>query len=325
MATLPSAAVSIARPHIAHDYRVARCSAPTALAIGNFDGVHRGHQHLMQRVVDSARRLGGQAVALTFEPHPTRVLAPERAAPLLMGLDRKLELLSTLGLDAVVVQRFDLSLSSQSPAEFVDAVVMGLRAREVYIGADFHFGRNREGNGAVLAELGVARGFTAHVVPPVQEAGATISSSRIRKALADGDIDLAASLLGRPYDLDGLVVAGQRRGRTLGFPTANLATPCEALPRDGVYAVRVQRRDQDDGPWAPAVMNLGQRPTVQAGRSIEAHLLDADVDLYGQTLRVRFVKRLRDERRFDSLDALRAQIATDSEAARAALAETLKP
>ena len=303
----------------AHDFRAARRGAPTALAIGNFDGVHRGHRHLIDRVKDAARALGGESVALTFDPHPTRVLAPDRASPLVVGLDRKLELLAETGVDATVVQRFDLSFASQSPLEFAEHVVLGLRAREVFVGEDFHFGRNREGNGATLVALGAQLGFRAHVVTPLEEGGIPVSSSRVRRALAEGDLGLAKLLLGRDYDLDGLVITGHRRGRTLGFPTANLATECEALPRDGVYAVRVSVLGPDGPKGHPAVMNLGSRPTFRAGRSLEAHLLDADVDLYGRTLRVSFAARLRDERRFDGVDALRAQIAADVAAARAAL------
>ena len=303
----------------AHDFRAARRGAPTALAIGNFDGVHRGHRHLIDRVKDAARALGGESVALTFDPHPTRVLAPDRASPLVVGLDRKLELLAETGVDATVVQRFDLSFASQSPLEFAEHVVLGLRAREVFVGEDFRFGRNREGNGATLVALGAQLGFRAHVVTPLEEGAIPVSSSRVRRALADGDLGLAKLLLGRDYDLDGLVITGHRRGRTLGFPTANLATECEALPRDGVYAVRASVLGLDGPKDHPAVMNLGSRPTFRAGRSLEAHLLDADVDLYGRTLRVTFAARLRDERRFDGIDALRAQITADVAAARAAL------
>lgn len=304
---------------IAHDFRSARRSAPTALAIGNFDGVHLGHRHLLDRVQAAARAFDGESVALTFDPHPTRVLAPDRASPLVLGLDRKLELLRGTGVDAAVVQRFDLSFASQSPLEFAEQVVFGLRAREVFVGEDFHFGRNREGNGATLVALGAQLGFRAHVVSPLEVGAVPVSSSRVRRALAEADLALAKSLLGRDYDIDGLVIAGHRRGRTLGFPTANLATECEALPKDGVYAVRVTALGADGLVDHPAVMNLGSRPTFRAGRSLEAHLLDADVDLYGRTLRVTFAARLRDERRFDGIEALKAQIAADVRAARVAL------
>ncbi len=304
---------------VAHDYRSARRGAPTALAIGNFDGVHRGHRHLLDRVIAAARSFGGDAVALTFDPHPTRVLAPDRASPLVVGLDRKLELLRTSGIDGVVVQRFDLSFASQSPEEFASRVVQGLRAREVFVGEDFRFGRNREGTGATLAEFGASLGFAAQVVPALLDDGVPVSSSRVRATLAAGDLATTAALLGRSYDLDGLVVAGHRRGRTLGFPTANLATESEALPKDGVYAVRVSTLGSHELASHDAVLNVGTRPTFRAGRSCEAHVLDFNGDLYGRTVRVTFVARLRDERRFDGLDALKAQIAADVTAAREAL------
>lgn len=307
--------------HVAHDYRLAGLTAPVALAVGNFDGVHRGHRHLFERVVAAARAFGGAALALTFDPHPTRVLAPARAAPLLTSLDRRLELMADAGLDAVIVQRFDTAVSSQPAREFVEQVVLGLRAREVFIGHDFHFGRNREGTAELLRALGAELGFVAHRVDPVTDGDDPISSTRARRALADGDLPLARRLLGRDFDLDGLVVRGDQRGRSLGFPTANLATPVEALPKDGVYAARVRVAHDPAGAAHDAVLNLGVRPTVRAGRSLEAHLLDVDRDLYGRTLRVTFVARLRDERRFDGLDALRAQIARDVEGARAALRE----
>ncbi len=310
---------------IAHDHRVARRGRPTAIAIGNFDGLHRAHRALLGNALAAARAFQGDAVALTFEPHPTRVLAPERASPLLVGLDRKLELLATTGIDAAVVQRFDLSFASQSPEEFVERVVLGLRAREVFVGHDFHFGRNREGTAARLKALGVQLGYTAHILEAVTDDGVPISSSGVRRALAAGDLPLAGRLLGRPFDLDGLVVRGFQRGRTLGFPTANLVTPTEALPADGVYAVRVRILDLVGDATHPGVMNLGVRPTLHAGRALEVHLLDWQGDLYGRTLRVEFVTRLRDERRFDGLDALKTQITLDAEAARAALSADATP
>jgi riboflavin kinase/FMN adenylyltransferase len=305
--------------HVAHDYRLARLTAPAALAIGNFDGVHRGHRHLFERVVASARSFHGASLALTFDPHPTRVLAPARAAPLLTSLDRRLELMAEAGLDAVVVQRFDTAVSSQPAREFVEQVVLGLQARAVFVGHDFHFGRNREGTSELLRALGETLGFVAHRVDPVTDDGAPISSTRTRHALAAGDLPLVRRLLGRDFDLDGLVVRGDRRGRRLGFPTANLTTPVEALPKDGVYAVRVRVAGEATSPLYDGVLNLGLRPTVQAGRSMEVHLLDLDRDLYGRTLRVTFVARLRDERRFEGLDALRAQIARDVAEARSIL------
>jgi riboflavin kinase/FMN adenylyltransferase len=310
---------------IFHDHRVARRSRRTALAVGNFDGVHLGHRHLLATVREAAARIGGDAVALTFEPHPTRVIAPERASAVITGLDRKLELLAAEGLDAAVVLRFDASFAAQSPRDFVASVIAGLGAQEVFVGGDFRFGHDRSGDGAALAAMGAEFDYRAHVVPQVRDAGGeALSSSRVRRCLAEGDLDGAKRLLGRDFDLDGLVVMGDRRGRTLGFPTANLATPCEALPRDGVYAVRA-RVLGGDGVEHPAVMNIGLRPTFRAGRSVEAHLLDGEHALYGRTLRVTFAARVRDERRFDGVEALVAQIRDDVAAARTILQRGTDP
>lgn len=308
---------------IAHDYRVARRLGGTAVAIGNFDGVHRGHREILRQCCFDAGRRGVDPIVLTFEPHPTRILAPDRAPALITGLDRKLELLALGGVSCAVVQVFDRAFSAQSPREFAREVLRGLGAKSVYVGENFRFGKDRAGDGHVLTELGRELGFDAVVVRSVGDGDEVISSSRIRAALADGDLALVERLLGRRFDLDGVVVEGDRRGRTLGFPTANLRTAVEALPRDGVYAARVRvlaERAVDSTPEWPAVVNLGVRPTFAAGRSIEAHLLDGGADLYGKTLRVTFVARVRDEQRFDGVDALRAQIERDVVRARELLA-----
>lgn len=289
------------------------------VTIGNFDGVHRGHREILARALEGARAHGVELVVLTFEPHPTRILAPDRASPLLTGLDRKLELIAEAGAACTVVQVFDRRFSAQSPREFAREVLLGLRAREVYIGANFHFGKDRAGNGAVLTALGAELGFAAVVVQPVTSGGETISSSRVRELLAAGDLDRAADLLGRRFDLDGLVVEGDRRGRLLGFPTANLRTVVEALPRDGVYAVRARVLGAPGEGWMRGVMNIGVRPTFAAGRSIEVHLLDVARELYGTTMRIECVARLRDEMRFDGVEALRAQITRDAAEARTVL------
>ncbi|MFO0557767.1 MAG: bifunctional riboflavin kinase/FAD synthetase [Polyangiales bacterium] len=307
---------------IAHDYRTARCARATAVAIGNFDGVHRGHRALIERALEESAAFGGDAVVLTFEPHPTRVLAPDRSPPRITGADRRLELFASLAVNGVIVQGFDRGFAAMSPELFAREVLLGLRAKVVIVGENFHFGKDRAGDGYALRALGEKLGFRTEVLRPVLDEGdAMISSSKIRAALADGQLDRVHAMLGRTFDFDGRVVLGDQRGRLLGFPTANLRTDVEALPRDGVYAVRASLVDEDDRPGEAmdGVMNIGVRPTFSAGRSIEVHLFDRSLDLYGRLLRVTCVGRLRDERKFDGIEALRAQIAQDVRDARAAL------
>jgi len=294
-----------------------------AVAIGNFDGVHLGHQALVARALELARARGARAGVLTFEPHPVRALRPRLAPPLITSLPRKLELLEACGLDAVVVQPFDLGYAGTSAAGFVERDLCGgLGVREVVVGWDFTAGHERARVDA-LRPLLAARGLTLHVIDPVAQAGLTVSSTKIREFLLEGNVEAATLLLTRPYDLDGRVVPGAGRGRTLGFGTANLATEA-LLPRHGVYAVRARVTGPGhQAGWRPGVCNVGVKPTVEdSGRvGAEVHLLEHDGgDLYGATLRVAFVARLRDERRFPSLDALRAQIADDAERARGLLA-----
>lgn len=291
-----------------------------AVAIGNFDGVHLGHQALVRQALAAARARGARAGVLTFEPHPVRVLRPQLAPPLLTPLPRKLELLAALGLDAAVVQPFNPAYAATAAAGFVERDLGGaLGVRDVVVGWDFTAGHERARVEA-LRPLLAARGIGLHVVEPVAEGGLTVSSTKIREFLLEGKVEAAALLLTRPHDLDGRVVPGAGRGRGLGFGTANLATD-GLLPRNGVYAVRA--RLAGEAAWRPGVCNVGVKPTVDdSGRvGAEVHLLEHDGgDLYGATLRVAFVARLRDERRFPSLEALRAQIADDAERARAVLA-----
>jgi len=299
-----------------------------AVAIGNFDGVHLGHQALLARALGLARARGAPAGVLTFEPHPVRALRPKLAPPLLTSLDRKLELLAGAGLDATVVQPFDLGYAATTAAGFVERdLAAALGVRDVVVGWDFTAGHERARVEA-LRPLLAAAGLALHVVEPVTEGGLTVSSTKIREFLLEGNVEGAALLLTRPYDLDGRVQPGAGRGRGLGFATANLATAA-LLPRNGVYAVRalVGGRPGPLGPEGAArhdgVCNVGVKPTVEASGLItaEAHLFGFDGrDLYGASLRLAFVARLRDERRFPSLDALRAQIADDAERARAVLA-----
>jgi len=289
-----------------------------AVAIGNFDGVHLGHQRLFQLARQLAAARGGKAVALTFDPHPVRVLKPQLAPPLITPLSRKLELFSSCELDAAVVQPFDVEYSRSEALTFVERDLAGyLGAAEVVVGHDFTAGRGRtrvEGLRRLLSTCGI--GLT--VVEPVVSDGIVVSSTKIREFLLEGNMDGASQLLGRPHDVDGIAVRGAGRGRGFGFPTANVQTEA-MLPAHGVYAVRcrVGSNARYDG-----VCNVGTKPTVQQDGQVvvEAHLFDfEDRELYGETIRIAFVERLREEHRFASVDALRAQIADDAARARALL------
>jgi riboflavin kinase/FMN adenylyltransferase len=312
--------------------RVVRGSAALAaplprcvLTAGNFDGVHLGHQRIMQTVTARARALGGTALVYTFDPHPRRVLTPERAPKLLTTLEQKLELLEAQGVDAVVVEPFDLAFAQQDAERFVrDVLHARMRPVEVYVGYDFHYGRDREGSMRTLTELGPHLGFAVTIIPEVKLGDRDVNSTRVRELLEQGEVASAAELLGRTYRVRGTVAKGDQRGRTLGFPTLNLAAENEILPCVGVYACRVQFLDDgapERGRWFGAVANVGRRPTVKVGDpiAVEAHLFDFDADAYGRRIEVAFEARLRGEQRFPSLAALREQIARDSDAARARL------
>jgi len=313
--------------------RVVRGSAELAapftrcvLTAGNFDGVHVGHQRIMQTVTSRAHALGGTSVVYTFDPHPRRVLTPEHAPRLLTTLEQKLELLAELGVDAVVVEPFDHEFARQSAERFVrDVLHARMRPVEVYVGYDFHYGRDREGSMRTLTELGPHLGFAVTIIPEVKLGERDVNSTRVRELLEGGDVAGAAELLGRSYRVRGAVAKGDQRGRTIGFPTLNLAAENEILPCVGVYACRVRFLDAGDpgpGRWFEAVANVGRRPTVKPNDpvAVEAHLFDFTADAYGRRIEVAFAARLRGEQRFPSLDALRAQIARDSDEARARLA-----
>ena len=289
-----------------------------AVTVGNFDGVHRGHQALVREAVAAARAASGTAVALTFDPHPSRVLSPERALASLMTLDQKAEALAELGVDRLAVLPFTREVSEVTPEAFArEVLAVALGARLVVVGSNFRFGRGREGDVGRLETLGRTLGFAVRAVEPVWHAGGPISSSRVREALARGAVASARELLGRSFFVDGLVTRGDGRGRGLGIPTANLQVANETLPRAGVYACRVRLPDGTD---RAAVANLGQRPTFGGeAMTLEAHLLDFEGDLYGARLRVAFVERVREERRFPGADALVAQIQADVAEARRVL------
>jgi riboflavin kinase/FMN adenylyltransferase len=289
-----------------------------AVAIGNFDGVHLGHRRLVAESAALARRRGTRTGVLTFEPHPVQVLRPELAPPLLTTLSRKLELLAGLGVDVTVVQPFDRGYATTPAAEFVARDLVGrLGVADVVVGYDFTAGRERARVDA-LRPLLAAHGVALHVVEPVTSDGLVVSSTKIREFLLEGHVEGAAILLTRPYDVDGTVVRGAGRGRGLGFATANVATDA-LLPANGVYAVRAVL---GAGARYDGVCNVGVKPTVEVNGAVtaEVHLLDFDGrDLYGEPIRVAFVARLRAERRFPSIEALRAQISADAARARDAL------
>lgn len=296
------------------------------VAIGNFDGVHRGHQAVLGDASRDAEARGLIASALTFSPHPAEALG-RAAPPKLTTLARKIELFRRVAPAALpVVERFDRAFSEQTPAEFAERVLaQRLHARVVVVGHNFRFGRGREGDFATLSRLGATLGFETRSQTLLGDALGPWSSTRVREALAKGALDEANAMLGRPHMVSGTVARGDQRGRTIGFPTCNLESVEEALPAFGVYAVLVDR--EEDGrarALARGVANIGVRPTVKAGApapSVEVHLFDLDADLYGARLRVHLIERLRPEQKFTGIDALKAQIARDAEEARSRLAE----
>ncbi len=300
--------------HFPEDSRPPRWQHPV-LALGNFDGLHRGHMKIIERVRRVADERGGTSVVMTFDPHPPRIVRPDKAPPLLMTKAQRLEALERAGVEGVAVVRFTHELSQWDPETFVRSVLVEwLHVAEVWVGANFLFGHDRAGNFSMLRALGARYGFRAEKIDPVRYKDFVVSSTRIRRLIAEGRVDEAGALLGHPYTIEGTVVEGDRRGRQIGFPTANLATANELLPPNGVYATAVRL----DGVIYPAVTNVGVRPTFggESGTVIEAHLLDLDRDLYGRTLQLGFIQRVRDERRFDGVDPLKAQIGADVQKAR---------
>ena len=294
----------------------ARAAQPSVLTIGNFDGVHRGHQTLLARLVETARACNARATVLTFEPHPREYFVPDNPPARLSGLRDKLALLAQHEVDRVYVCRFDARLAAIAPRAFIDDIlVRGLAARHIIVGDDFRFGAGRAGDFALLRAAGMEHGFSVASMPTLEEGAQRVSSSAVRTALAQGNLTLAARLLGRPYCMSGRVVRGQQLGRTLGFPTANLRVRHRHPPLRGVFAVAVEGLH---GTLLPGVANLGSRPTV-SGRTttnLEVHLLDWNGDCYGRHLRVHFLARQRDETRYATLEALTEQIARDVENAR---------
>ena len=280
------------------------------LALGNFDGLHRGHLKIIERVRRGAAEHGGTPMAMTFDPHPSRVVRPDKAPTLLMTKEQRLEALEHAGIKAVAVVRFTTELSQWDPEMFVRTVLVEwLRVSEVWVGANFLFGHDRGGNFSTLRTLGQRYGFRADKIDPVRYKEFVVSSTRVRRLVAEGRMDEAGALLGHQYYIDGVVVEGKRRGRELGFPTANLKTDNDLLPPNGVYATTTTI----DGIVHPSISNIGLRPTFgdTTKTMIEAYVMGFDGDLYGRPVRLGFVQRLRDERKFEDVDALRAQMEAD--------------
>jgi len=295
---------------------------PTGLTIGSFDGVHRGHQALIHQLIEHAHTLDLEAVVLTFDPLP-RQLFGGKPQQLLSSLDERLQYLASLKPDGVIVIPFDQKFASQSAETFAGRLINQLNMKILWIGPDFTLGRDRAGNAARLEELGRERGFEVHTVPPFLLDGNPVHSSRIRKLLLTGDLKTANQLLGRPYALSGTVVHGEKRGHTLGFPTANLEVPEERLvPAKGIYVCRVHLPPQHietlETQSFGAVTNIGTRPTFNHSETtIEAHILDFSKDIYDAPMRLEFLARLREEKRFDSAAALIAQMQEDKARAKA--------
>lgn len=283
----------------------------TVLTLGVFDGLHLGHQKIMETVVERAKATNSVPTAITFDPHPRAVLHPQSAPPLLQTLDQRLANFEVLGIKQAIVIRFSQEFAAQNAETFIREIISErLQAREVYLGAGFEFGKNRGGNIALLKKMSEELGFYADEVEEIRLRGHRISSSRIRGLLAEGKVNLARRMLGRPYGVEGQIVRGDQRGRTIGFPTANLHPHNRVIPKFGVYATA----NLIDGTWRRSITNVGIRPTFAGDKepSIESYIFDFDGDLYGDVLRVRFLHRIRDERKFNGIEELKDQIKKDT-------------
>jgi riboflavin kinase/FMN adenylyltransferase len=281
----------------------------SVVTLGNFDGIHLGHQALIGGVIRDSQKLGVPSVVLTFEPHPVKVLAPAHAPKMILAHKDKMQILQSLGVDIVVVQHFDLSFAKIGAEEFVRRfLVERLRAAKIWVGKDLRFGQGRQGQVDDLIRWGKGFDFSVAVVDPILVNGARVSSSRVRQLIQDGHVNEVVALLGRYHFLSGRVVAGHRRGRDLGFPTANISTRTEMLPLDGIYATIFHLGERD----LPSVSSVGLNPTFGAGaRTVESFILNFDAEIYGAPVRLFFVKRIREEKNFPSVEALVAQMGQD--------------
>ena len=299
---------------IFHGIENANILRPTVLTLGVFDGLHLGHQEIMRTVVERARVASATPTAITFDPHPRAVLHPESAPPLLQTLDQRLANFEVLGIEQAIVIQFTREFAGKPAEDFLrDVLHDRLHAREVYLGKGFAFGKDRGGDIELLRKMSVELGFLADEVHEVTLRSQRISSSKIRRLLSEGRTNLARRMLGRPYGVEGVIIRGNRRGHTIGFPTANLRPHNRVVPKFGVYATATLV----DGTWRRSITNIGVRPTfeTEAEPSIETYIFDFDGDLYGDVLRVRFLHRIRDERKFNGIDELKAQIGRDTQRA----------
>lgn len=292
------------------------------IAIGIFDGIHIGHKRVIKRVLNLPASGRRDKVVVTFDPHPQTVLCPEKASPRIMSLEHRLFILEKMGIDAAIVIRFTDFIAMMSPEEFIRRVINGIGARTVYVGSNFHFGRGKKGDTETFKELGKSFGIDVRIVEPVKKSGRIVSSTWLRKLIAGGNILKAENLLRRPVSVLGTVVSGDRRGKILGVPTANIDPHHEVIPPPGVYAVKVDA----DGELFDGVLNIGFRPTFYGSPKgkrkepqIEAHLIDFKGDLYGRHIEIFFIKRLRREKKFKSDEKLKAQISKDIERAKSFL------
>jgi riboflavin kinase / FMN adenylyltransferase len=299
--------------HDIEDFR--RPESTTVVTMGNFDGIHLGHQALVGNAVAEARQYGTQSVVFTFDPHPLKLLAPERAPQMIVRRQDKLDLLEVFGVDAVIVQKFDRQFASIQAEDFVRRyLIERLNLSKIWFGKDLRFGRSRSGGAEDLIRWGGELGFDVGIVEPILLEGRRISSSRIRQLIGEGRVDEVQPMLGRYHFISGSVVTGHRRGRELGFPTANLATTNEVVPRDGIYATIMEVKNRH---WL-SVSSVGYNPTFGEGvRTIEAFILDFAQDIYGESVKLSFVQRIRDDRKFAKAEQLVTQIHQDVKAARA--------
>ncbi|MCS6874361.1 MAG: bifunctional riboflavin kinase/FAD synthetase [Pyrinomonadaceae bacterium] len=296
---------------IFHGINNASIARGTVLTFGVFDGLHLGHQKIMQVVVERAREIKAIATVITFDPHPRAVLYPKSAPALLQTLDQRLAAFEVLGIQQAIVINFDKEFASMRAEEFIKNIIHGrLQAREVYLGKGFAFGKNREGNIELLKKMSQELGFFADEVPEVSLRGQRISSSKIRELLLLGKVNLARRMLGRPYGIEGQVIQGDGRGRMLGFPTANLLTKNRVIPKNGVYVTA----SLIEGKWLRSITNVGFRPTFHNSEdspSIETHIFGFKDNLYGNVLRIRFLHRIRNEKKFSNIEELKSQIIKD--------------